>query len=324
MDYTVRPFDPATDTPARVDLYNSIYPEAPMTISQSLEWERLRPPDLISQRLVAVWNQQVVGVSSCNHKRNADSMDFFITCSVAHEARGQGIGTDLVQRSIQFARERGAVRVFAYLRDDDPASMRFAEAHGFSRLHHGFEVALELKLFDASRLHELDDFLSDAGVALTDLETWGDTLEHRRALYDLSNEVMRDAPDEPFEARFEDFLRWLEQKTYFASGVRLAMDANENLIGFSWLMFDAETGQADNWGTGIRREFRRQGLAWMLKLECVRWALDRGAKRIVTGNNETNVGIRTINQRLGFERQLGTWEMELRFQAQPASTSGNV
>jgi RimJ/RimL family protein N-acetyltransferase len=173
-------------------------------------------------------------------------------------------------------------------------------------------------------LQELNDFRSDTGVILTDLETWGDTLEHRRALYDLSNEVMRDSPDEPFEASFEDFLRWLERNTYFASGVRLAMDANEHLIGFSWLMFDAETDLADNWGTGIRREFRRQGLAWALKLACIRWALERGAKRILTGNNEVNTGMRTINQRLGFKRQLGTWEMELRFQTQSASTSGNV
>jgi RimJ/RimL family protein N-acetyltransferase len=324
MEFTIRPFDPATDIPARVNLYNSIYPEAPTTISQSLEWERLRPSDLISQRLVAVRNQQVIAVAFCNHKRNADSMDYLINCSVAHEARGQGIGTDLLRRGIQFAQDQNAVRVFAYLRDDDPASMRFAEAHGFSRLHHGFEVALELESFDANRLQELNNFHFDAGVILTDLETWGDTLEHRRALYDLSNEVMRDSPDEPFEARFEDFLRWLERNTYFASGVRLAMDANENLIGFSWLMFDAETSLADNWGTGVKREFRRQGLAWGLKLECVRWALDRGAKRLLTGNNETNVGMRMINQRLGFERQLGTWEMELRFQAQPASKAGNV
>ena len=316
MDYTIRPFDPATDIPARVDLYNSIYPETPMTISQSLEWERIRPPDLISQPLVTVWNQKVIGLASCSDKRNADSMEFFINCLVAHEARGQGIGTDLLQRSIRFARDHDAVRVLAYLRDDDPASMRFAEAHGFSRLHHGFEVALDLAKFDASRLQELDNFRSDAGVALTDLETWGDTLEHRRALFDLSNEVMWDAPDEPFEASFEDFLRWLERSTYLPSGVRLAMTADENLVGFSWLMFNAETDQADNWGTGVRREYRRQGLAWALKLECIRWALERGAKRILTGNNEVNTGMRTINQRLGFERQLGMWEMELRLQDQ--------
>jgi mycothiol synthase len=316
MDYAIRPYHPATDIPAWVDLCNSIYPENPTTVEQQRDWERVRPPDRVALRLIANHDHCLVGASGIADKQLPNSKEFSLHCWVAADARGQGIGADLVQRSITFARDQGAFRVLAYVRDDDAASMRFAETHGFSRLHHSFEVVLELALFDMNRLHELDRFHSDAGVTLTNLQDWSDTLEHRQAMHALMLETLGDVPDEPMQDGFEVFSTWLEKKFFDPSGVQLALDAQGQAVGFSWLMFDAETGQADNWGTGVKREFRRQGLAWALKLECVRWALDRGAKRIVTGNNETNVGMRAINQRLGFERQLGTWEMELRLQDQ--------
>lgn len=314
MDFTIRPYDATTDVPAWVDLFNSIYPENPTTIEQQLDWERVRPPDRVALRLIAEHDQRLVAASGIADKQLPDSKEFSFNCWVTQDARGQGIGADLVQRSITFARDQGVFRVLTYVRDDDSASMRFAERHGFSRLHHSFEVVLELALFDMDRLHELHGFRSDAGVTLTNLQAWGDTLEHRHALHALMLETLGDVPDDPMRDGFEVFSTWLEKKFFDPSGVQLALDAQGQAVGFSWLMLYPETGQADNWGTGIRREFRRQGLAWALKLACIGWARDRGAKRIVTGNHEHNEGMRTINQRLGFERQLGTWEMELRLQ----------
>jgi mycothiol synthase len=316
MDITVRTYNPATDIPAWVALCNSIYPESPTTVEQQRDWERVRPPDRVALRLIAEHDQCLVGASGMADKQLPNTKEFSFHCWVAVDARGQGIGADLVQRSITFARDQGAVRVLTYVRDDDPRSLRFAEAHGFTSLHHSFEVVLELAGFDMNRLHELDGFDSSAGVTLTDLQTWGDTLEHRHALHALMLETLADVPDDPMRDGFDVFSTWLEKKFFDPSGVQLALDAQGQAVGFSWLMLYPETGQADNWGTGVRREFRRQGLAWALKLACICWAGDRGAKRISTGNHEHNEGMRAINQRLGFERQLGMWEMELRLQDQ--------
>jgi mycothiol synthase len=314
MDYIVRPFDPAMDIPARVELYNGIFPEFPTTIDQQLDWERVRPPDRVALRLVAEYDQRTVGFSVAADKQLPNSKEFSLSCWVAHDARGQGIGANLVRRSLAFAREHGAVRVLAYVRDDDPDSMRFAQVQGFSKLHHSFEVALSLEDFDAARLNELDGFHSDSGVILTDLKTWGDTLEHRHAMHALMIETLGDVPDEPMRDGFEVFSSWLEKKFFDPAGVQLALDLQGQAVGFSWLMLDTSTGQIENWGTGIRREFRRQGLAWVLKLAGIRWARDHGGKRITTVNHQANLGMRTINQRLGFERQLGMWEMELRLE----------
>jgi mycothiol synthase len=316
MNYTIRPYNPATDIPVRVALYNAQFPETPMTMEQNLEQERLRPTDRVSQRLVAEDDQQILGYSFSTDKGVPNTTEFIIVCLVAHHARGNGIGTQLLQQGVAFARDHGAVRMFAFVRDDDPLSLRFAEKLGFSKLNHEFDVALDLTAFDANRLLELDQFKPGAGVRLTDLETWGDMLEHRRAFHALMIETLADMPGEPMFETFEQFLPWLERKSYFASGVLLILDAQGNAVGFSWLMFDASTGQIENWGTGIKREYRRQGLAWALKLSGIRWARAHGAKRIVTANHEGNEGMRVINQRLGFERQLGLYEMELRLQNQ--------
>jgi mycothiol synthase len=314
MNYTIRPFDPAPDIPFRVALYNAQFPETPMTVEQNLEQERLRPVDRLALRLVAEDDQQILGYSFSTDKGVPNTTEFIIVCLVSPKARGNGIGTHLAQQSVAFAREHGAVCTFAFVRDDDPSSLHFAEKMGFSKLNHEFDVALDLTSFDAARLLELDRFKSDAGIRLTNLETWGDTLEHRRAFHALMIETLADMPGEPMFETFEQFLPWLERKSFFASGVLLVLDAQGEAVGFSWLMFDVSTGQIENWGTGIRREYRRQGLAWALKVAGIRWAREHGAKRIVTANHEGNEGMRAINQRLGFERQLGLYQMEMHLQ----------
>jgi GNAT superfamily N-acetyltransferase len=108
--------------------------------------------------------------------------------------------------------------------------------------------------------------------------------------------------------------RGLENESTTGFPDALGLEVQGEAVGFSWLMFDTSTGQIENWGTGIRREYRRQGLAWALKLAGIRWAMDHGAKRIITGNHAGNEGMRAINQRLGFEQQLGLYQMEMRSQ----------
>jgi GNAT superfamily N-acetyltransferase len=52
--------------------------------------------------------------------------------------------------------------------------------------------------------------------------------------------------------------------------------------------------------TGTLPEFRRRGLARLVKLATIRWAAEHGIAAIQTGNSHENPGILALNARLGY------------------------
>jgi acetyltransferase (GNAT) family protein len=47
-------------------------------------------------------------------------------------------------------------------------------------------------------------------------------------------------------------------------------------------------------------EYRRRGLALLVKLAAAQWAAEAGIERLLTENDEDNVGMLAINERLGY------------------------
>lgn len=52
--------------------------------------------------------------------------------------------------------------------------------------------------------------------------------------------------------------------------------------------------------TGTLREFRRRGLARLVKLATIRWAAEHGITAIYTGNDTENAPMLALNDSLGF------------------------
>jgi RimJ/RimL family protein N-acetyltransferase len=57
---------------------------------------------------------------------------------------------------------------------------------------------------------------------------------------------------------------------------------------------------AQNMLTAVRRPWRRHGIALALKREQIRRAGEAGIEQIYTTNDESNVGMRAVNARLGY------------------------
>ena len=60
-------------------------------------------------------------------------------------------------------------------------------------------------------------------------------------------------------------------------------------------------GGIDTGLSGVRREYRRKGVATALKHTSLMWAKSMGYKWIRTDNAATNVGMLSINIRVGFK-----------------------
>jgi mycothiol synthase len=60
-------------------------------------------------------------------------------------------------------------------------------------------------------------------------------------------------------------------------------------------------GVAEDGLTVVRRDWRRRGLATTLKRMEISWAAANGYREIVTWTQRGNEGMRSLNERLGYE-----------------------
>jgi mycothiol synthase len=311
MDIIYRAFDPNTDQPGVVELHNQIYPEQPITLEERLEFENLVPPETIRERWVAVHDETMLGFAMTIWYPGDPPGQFFIVCWVHLNHRGQGIGKRLTREAIAFALSHDALKLLAWVREDNAVAMRFAEAHGFVLETVASVSALDLESFDLTAFDDPTLRLEAAGVRFTDLEQWGNTLEHRQVFHQSFLEFMRDAPNIEYQPSFEDFSReTLGRNTFSAPGLRLVLDPQDRVIGWTGLDFDTSTKKTYCYGTWVQADRRGRGLAFALKLAACYWALAQGAKRIVTDNDSDNAPMLAINTKLGFKPEIGLCRLQ--------------
>src|SRR5678810_895962 len=65
-------------------------------------------------------------------------------------------------------------------------------------------------------------------------------------------------------------------------------------------LFEAVPGGLTQGFTGVKREYRRLGLATALKVQEIRYAQSRGYQIIQSFNQPEQVAIRALNEKLGF------------------------
>jgi GNAT superfamily N-acetyltransferase len=71
-------------------------------------------------------------------------------------------------------------------------------------------------------------------------------------------------------------------------------------VSLAFLSVDPQRRIAYNQMTATLPEYRRRGLALLVKLAAARWAAEAGIERLLTENDVDNVGMLTINDRLGY------------------------
>jgi mycothiol synthase len=125
-------------------------------------------------------------------------------------------------------------------------------------------------------------------------------------VFAVDNEVSIDVPahaqHEPMP--YEDWAREnLEGPGAFPEGCFVALEGEE-VVGYTALRrYGADSVEAENRLTAVRREWRRRGIATALKRAQIQAARAAGIERISTTNDELNVGMRGVNERLGYEPQ---------------------
>lgn len=309
MSITLRPLNLETDAPQYVELLNTVMPD-PATVERVREWARNFPSDGIIQQMVALdENNCILGCNDAARRPNMVSGTFFVEAIVFPDCRRRGIGKQLYNNAVEFARAHGATRLICEVRDYNPDWLNIAQARGFQIDRHIFESTIDLATFDETRFAGVIESVQAQGIRFVTLADVGNTKSNQRKLYEVNKRNALDIPGYEGEfPRFEDFTKYVFQASWFrAEGQILAADG-DRWVGLGAVGYFATTNSAYNMHTGVLNEYRGRKIAQALKLLTIRRSREWGAAYIRTNNDSQNAPILAINKKLGYKPEPGWYK----------------
>ena len=125
-------------------------------------------------------------------------------------------------------------------------------------------------------------------------------LDRPRELHALYAVASEDVPEESTvdDIRYEEWVgECLEDPDLSLEGSAVVLH-DETPVSLAFVVSDGE-GRAASDLTGTLPEYRRRGLARLVKLATIRWAAANGVEWMLTANAEANVGMRALEREPG-------------------------
>lgn len=306
MSTILREFTPA-DYPGIAEVNSAVYTEYPETAEHVREEDENRDKTQLFARFVAEEDGRIVG--TCGYMQwPRDTPRFWAWVQVHPEAQGKGIGKALYAKVLEVLETHGATNIRAEAREGDDRGMRFLDDRGFVMEMREKESALDVDTFQPEAWAADLERATAQGIIIksyAELKAEATDLEAlHRAMYEIYNLVNLDIPDvdEKIPDPFEEWTKRFERTHFYPEGQIYALDG-EVFVGCSFLWKRPTDKDLNTGMTGVRREYRKRGIATALKVRALTEAKAYGAKTIRTTNEQDNVGMLGINYRLGFQPQ---------------------
>jgi GNAT superfamily N-acetyltransferase len=211
----------------------------------------------------------------------------FLSPRVLPEARRLGIGTALLRELAEHVERLGFDRAGTIL--DDTDSLGFGERFGFREIDR-----------DVEQVRTIGDEAwpkVPPGIEVVSLAERPELFE--RAYHALALAAFRDfALDRPIEVSLAD---WKREWQVWPEGSFFAL-ADGVLVGMAGLVRDDDRpDRAENSLSAVRRDWRRHGIASLLKRVVLASAATRGLREVYTWTQNGNAAMRAVNERLGYE-----------------------
>ena len=296
------------DYPAVLAVHNASWPSYPITLEQLRMHDQLarQHPEASFQRYVVEHNGKMIAFGHYDQPpRFYEPGRFRINIFVAPQHQRRGVGTSLYQRIVKELRElhgQTGQTVWTKIREDMLNSVQFVRKYDFYEELRIWESRLEITTFDSKPYAKLNLALKAQKIEIKTLQELASDPQRDQKLYDLTKEVGQDLPPTehwtpPSYDIFKQDLSARSPESYF---VALCED---KYIGLSYLTGRPEGQYCATGLTGIKRAYRRQGIALALKLRGIAYAKQQGYATIRTNVDSSNQASLAMNERLGFVKQ---------------------
>jgi GNAT superfamily N-acetyltransferase len=303
---SIRPFT-AADYDVVAHLHGVSFPEFSMTADEWRFEDERRPAHCRSARWVADWDGHVVGFAQYDqHAGHYHPRKFELHVVVDPAFWLRGIGRRLYELVLGELRGLEPLSVDVWSREDMTYRVGFFERRGFVEDMRLWTSALDLKTFDPTRFAHHAPVVAAQGIRIQSLAELGPTDPAvQRKLYDVWLEIRRDVPHPPddtlVDVSFERHLERFARPNLLPAGFFVAIDG-EQFVGATDLSLCAEPGVLRTGLTGVRRGYRRRGIAFALKVRSLEFAQAAGYRCVQTENELNNHGMVAINDEIGFAK----------------------
>ena len=283
---------------------NHLRPESPRSVDELRHFEAQRAADEYHGRFLLEQNGELIAATSYVRDMNFLSGNAFIF-DLLLESERFGLAGALYEHLLGVLEPYNPVSLRVHVREDWQHWPAFYAELGFEEYERRWASVLNLASLEPDKFVWALAKAQGAGITFKTLADLPDDTSTQRLLYSVVVELLGDVPfAEPLEIwPFELWReRWWDNPTMNPESYFLAFDGSE-LVGVSELR-KAERADTLHTGlTGVRRNWRRQGVAQALKLKAAEYAQKRGVTTIDTQNHSSNRPMLLINETMGFVKQ---------------------
>ena len=285
---------------------NIQWPERPRTPEAWAEADRRRNPKYRFQRWVAETGGNVVGFGSYGqYSGDYHPQRFYVNVEVSPSYQRQGVGAALYDQILADLQPLDPRVLRADAFTNLPEGFRFLQKRGFYEAFRETPVRLDVGTFDPSPYAGLAAKLASKGIAVKTVRDMESDPRRDRKLYDLYWEITEDVPQEDTRIEkqgFDEWAQWgLHDPTILHDAYFVAVCGDE-YMGLSEWGKDPDCDVLLGGLLGVRRAYRRQGIAVAMTLGAIAYACEHGYPVVKTCTAVHNWPMQALFNRLGFAR----------------------
>jgi RNA polymerase sigma factor (sigma-70 family) len=217
----------------------------------------------------------------------------------------RGVGNLLLDQLMQDLREAKAITVSCRQYASEIELIDFLKRQGFLEVSRILDLRLDVSAVDISAHSPLTRRIEEQGISISTFAE--ERVRDPRCvekLYALTTLLRQDDPGRspfmPPAYNAREALMWLEMPYLLPEAYFIAKHRDEYVGVSDVSLFEAAPGGLTQGFTGVKREYRRQGLATALKFCGIAYAQSHGYRIIQSFNKLEQSAIRTLNEKLGF------------------------
>lgn len=243
----------------------------------------------------------IVGVGFVGHDAMAHRTGKFrLNLRVHPDWQGQGAGKGLYHAILDYLAPFAPQELHATVWHAHPRTPRFLTERGFGEVWRRLDLELDVTEFDFAPYACLEEQLRAQGIVIKTYADLADAPDRVVKLYELDWALWQNIPYGQAVTK-RSLAQYttdeIHHPTFIPDACFIAIKGGE-FIGYLKLIEGDGDFSTDM--TGVLASYRGQGIATLLKLYSIHYALAHGPRRISTQNDLVNQAMLGLNKKLGF------------------------